>query len=201
MILGSSLSNAFPEAQTVRRWKLTQLDYKEFPNEFDEDPKLQALRRLGRKQKDGELRRRAQAPPRQYMRMQEYGSDLEDIWKPESSDMVPNQAEASTDVEDYVPDANESVSDDDDLKLQALGRLGQDLKNRELSRSLDNRREQDNRNMPRASAQPELFVGDGDISNNVNSEQLATVEEFLGSRLEKMPTRESGVELVQEEEF
>ena len=55
MIPGSSLSNAFPEVQTVRRWKLTQLDYKEFPNEFDEDPKLQALRRLGRKQKDGEL--------------------------------------------------------------------------------------------------------------------------------------------------
>ena len=156
------------------------------------------------------------------MRMQEYGSDSEDIWKPESSVVVPNQVETSADVEDYVPDANESVSDDDDPKLQALGRLGQDIKNRELPRSLpvdaygppmrhmrmqeygsevEDRREQDNRNMPRASAQPELFVGDGDISNNVNSEQLTTVEEFLGSRLEKMQTRESGVELVQEEEF
>lgn len=219
MIPGSSLGNVSPEAQTARSWRLTQLDYEEFPNAFDDDPKLQALRRLGQKQRDGEFQRRVQAPdpPRQSMRMPDYSSDSEDIWEPEN--MMPNQAEASEEDYAQAPDADEGVFDDDP-KLQV--RLGQDLKNRDAygppmqymrmqEYGSEDRREQDNSNMLRASGQleqPESFVGDGDYAetpdDNVNSrqaEELTTVDEFLGSGLENMRTTVSDAELVQEEEF
>lgn len=216
MIPGTSLGNVSPEPQTARRWRLTQLDYEEFPNEFDDDPKLQALRRLGQKPTDGVFQRRVQAdayaPPRQNRRMQDYSSDSEDIWEPENTNQVDDQ-------EAYVkvPDANEGVlDDDDDPKLQ---RLGRGLKSRDFPRNLSadaygppmqymrmqeyGSQEQDNSNM----VEPESFVGDGADAerpdDNVNSrqgEQLTTVDEFLGSGRDRMRTRESDVELVQEEE-
>lgn len=230
MIPGSSVGAVSPEPQTAKRWRLAQLDYEEYPNEIDDDPKLQALRRLGQNQRDREFQRRDQAPTRQYMRMPEYSSDSEDIWEPETSNRVPNQAKASADDKYYGPDADEVASSDyDGPKVQAPGRFGQDLKSRELPRNLpadaygppmqymrmeeygaevEDRREQDSSNILGSSDQPILFEGDSDDAQVPDDseksrqiEQLTSVDEFLGSGVDKMRSRESGVELVQEEEF
>jgi hypothetical protein len=207
MIPGTSLGT---EPQSARRWRVAELDYEEVPNEFEDDPKLQALRRLGQRQNDREFPRRVQTSSR----MLDYSSDSEDFWEPANDG---NEAEASVNDEDYIPVG----AFDDDTKLQ-------DRKERELPRSLRadaygppmqymrmqdygsdvNRREQDisKKNAVGASAQPESFEDDDaeradDTVDSEQAEQLTTVDEFLGSGLDKMRTRESeDVELVQEEE-
>ncbi|KAG0593390.1 hypothetical protein KC19_1G326200 [Ceratodon purpureus] len=226
-----------PEQQTARRWRLTQLDYEEFESPVDEDPKLQALRRLSQTQRNGESQRRAQAdvpgPPRQYMRMQDYSSDSEDFWEQDNSNMVrasgqSKQLEASVDDEDDAQVADDSESEsDEEPKFQSPRRIGQEPKKIELQRSLqadaygppmqymrmrdygsevEERREQDNSGMLGASGQskePDVFEDDAQIPDDSvkskEAEQLTTVDEFLGSGLNEVRSRD--VELVQEEEF
>ena len=226
-----------PERQTARRWRLTQLDYEELEGAVDEDPKLQALRRLSQQQKDEEAQRRAPAdaygPTRQYMRMQEYGSDSEDFWEQDNINMVggsgqSKQLEVSVDDEDDAQVADDKENEfDEEPKLPSPRRVGQEPKKLDLQRSLqadsygppmqymrmqeygsegEERREQDNSDMLEQLKEPEVAVGDEDnaqVSDDTvksrQAEQLTTVDEFLGSGLNELRTRD--VELVQEEEF
>ena len=142
-----------PQRQTARRWRLTQLDYEEFGSAVDDDPKLQALRRLSRKQKDEGSQRRAQAdiygppgPPRQYMSMQEYSSDSEDFWEQDNSNMVGASAESE------LPDSWEQDNSN------IVGTSGQ-------SKQPDFW-EQDNDNMVEASGQSKLTEVSVDDEDN-----------------------------------
>lgn len=228
-----------PERQTARRWRLTQLDYEELDlSGVEEDPKLQALRRLSqKKQKDGESPRRAQAdvygPSRQYMRMQEYSSDSGDF---RGQDMVGGSGQSKQQEAASVGDAQTVTADDiteagsdEEPKLQSPRRsLGQvQPKKLEFQRSLQadaygppmqymrmqeygsevERREQDNSDGDSGQLEErKAFVADEDNApvpddneESRQAEQLTTVDEFLGSGPNEARTRD--VELVQEEEL
>lgn len=210
-----------PEPQTARRWRLTQLDYEEFEPVVEDDPKLQALRRLNRTQTEGEFPVRAQAdtydPPMKFTRIQDSNSYSQDFWEQDNSntqsDSQPNQSQVSASDEDFAQKSVDTESDnvEEESKIQPLRRLipkqrfglqadgyGPPM---EYVRMQEDGRETGGEETSEASSNEgnTSQIPDEDLKS-MEDEQLTTVGEFLGSGFNEVQIRVPEVEVVQEEE-